>query len=83
MWGKKKQFSLVGIQICIATMKTNMGDARKKNLKIEILYYPAIPLLGVHLHKMKQTKDTLADSSSLQYCSHSLSYRITLEHITR
>lgn len=85
MWGKKEQSSLVGIQICTATMKTNMGGARlKKNkLKIEIPYYPPIPLLSVYLQKMKQTKDILADSSSLQYCSHALSYRITLECITR
>lgn len=41
MWGT--------VLIGSATMKTNMGDARKKKLKIEIPYYPAVPLLGVHL----------------------------------
>lgn len=77
MWGT--------VLIGSATMKTNMRDARKKKnkLKIEIPYYPAVPLLGGHLRKMKQTKGTLVDSGSLQYCSHSLSYRITLERITR
>lgn len=32
---------------------------KKAKLKIEMQYYPAVALLGVHLQKRKQTEGTL------------------------
>ena len=51
---------LVGIKIGAATLENNIEgpqEKKKTKLKIELLYDPGIPLLGIYLEKTRTGKD--------------------------
>ena len=57
VWGKGNPLTLlVGMQTSTATME-NMWRFLKK-LEIELLYDPAIPLLGIHTEETRIERDT-------------------------
>ena len=57
VWRKRNPLILlVGMQPSTATME-NMWRFLKK-LEIELLYDPAIPLLGIHTEKARNERDT-------------------------
>ena len=57
MWRKGNSLTpLVGMQASTATMENSVGFL--KTLKIELLYDPAIPLLGIHTEETRSERDT-------------------------
>ena len=54
MWRKVNPCSLlVRMYIGTATMESSMEVSQKIKIKIELLYDPAIPVLGIHPKDMK------------------------------
>ena len=57
VWRKGNPLTLlVGIQTSTASMENSVGFLKK--LEIELLYDPAIPLLGIHTEETKIERDT-------------------------
>ena len=56
VWRKENPLTLlVGIQTSTATMENSVGFLKK--LEIELLYDPAIPLLGIHTEETRSERD--------------------------
>ena len=57
VWRKGNPLTLlVGTQTSTATMENSVGFLKK--LQIELLYDPAIPLLGIHTEETRIERDT-------------------------
>ena len=57
VWRKGNPLTLlVGMQTSTATMENSVGFLKK--LQIELLYDPAIPLLGIHTEETRIERDT-------------------------
>ena len=66
MWRKGNSLTpLVGMQASTATMENSVGFL--KTLKIELLYDPAIPLLGIHTEETRR-EETRVPQCSSQHC---------------
>ena len=58
VWRKGNPLTLlVGMQTSTATMENSVGISLKK-LEIELLYDPAIPLLGIYTEETRSERDT-------------------------
>ena len=64
MWRRENPCILL---VCIAPMENNMEVPQKKKLRIELLYDPAIPLLGIYPKKTKTLTLTQEDMCTLVF----------------
>ena len=55
---EKREPSMVLVEIEIVTLLWKQYGGSSKKRKIELLYDPAVPLLGIYLHKTLIQKDT-------------------------
>ena len=51
MWRKGNPSALLGMQTGAATLENSMEFPQK--VKMELPYYPAVPLLGIYLKKLE------------------------------